>query len=387
MRDPATGDLLDDALVLFFPAPHSFTGEDVVELHLHGSVAVCRAVLAALGGISGLRAAEPGEFTRRALEHGRLDLSQVEALADLIEAETEAQRRQALALLRGDLSGRVAAWRAGLVGAAALAEATIDFAEEDIPAGLAAEIAAALRPVCEDLAAELAGSRNGERIREGFEVALVGLPNVGKSTLLNAIAGRDIAMTSEVAGTTRDVLEVHLDLSGLPVTILDMAGLHDGAERLEAIGVERGRARALAADVRVFVVEDRSEAGAMGLTVGPNDLIVRAKSDLCQARGARLAVSGRTGAGIEELLRAITDKLLPLAGAASSVVRQRQRDAVEGAAREMKRAIDELACPAPQMEIVSEDLQRAVRALDFLVGKVDVEAVLDVIFSRFCIGK
>ncbi|WP_373050624.1 tRNA uridine-5-carboxymethylaminomethyl(34) synthesis GTPase MnmE, partial [Thalassovita aquimarina] len=254
LRD-GQGVRLDEALVLTFPDKSSFTGEAVVELQLHGSVAVVASVLRELGNMDGLRQAEPGEFTRRALENGRLDLAQVEGLADLIEAETEAQRRQALRVLSGDLGNRAEEWRRDLIRAASLLEATIDFADEDIPVDVSPEVNELLDRVIASLSKEIAGVSAAERVRTGFEVAIVGAPNVGKSTLLNALAGRDAAITSEYAGTTRDVIEVRMDLAGLPVTLLDTAGLRETQDKVEEIGIKRARERAGLADLRVFLVE------------------------------------------------------------------------------------------------------------------------------------
>ena len=263
LRQPADGRRLDEALVLGFAAPASFTGEDVVELQLHGGPAVVRSVLEALAGIDGLRQAEPGEFTRRALVNGRLDLAQVEGLGDLIAAETAAQQRLAVRMLDGALSRLGVAWGEELVRALASIEVGIDFADEELPAGLDAAAREGLGRVAASMDRELAGSRVAERIRDGFEVALVGPPNVGKSTLLNALAGREVALTSELAGTTRDVIEVRLDLDGLALTLLDTAGLRDPGERIEALGIERARRRAAAADLRVFLVDTAGEVAAL----------------------------------------------------------------------------------------------------------------------------
>jgi len=251
----ADGVFLDQALVLVFAGPASFTGEDVVELHLHGSIATTNAVLAALSDIDGLRAALPGEFTRRALENDCLDLAQVEGLSDLIEAETEAQRRQALRVLSGALGAKAEGWRTDLIRAASLLEATIDFADEEVPVDVTPEVSDLLGGVLAELKAESKGALVSERIRDGFEVAIVGPPNVGKSTLLNALAGREAAITSEVAGTTRDVIEVRMDLAGLPVTFLDTAGLRETKDAVEAIGVARALDRAVSADLRVVLTD------------------------------------------------------------------------------------------------------------------------------------
>jgi tRNA modification GTPase len=385
LHNPDTGEAIDSALVLRFAAPASFTGEEVVELQLHGSLAVVRAVTEVLTRLPGLRQAEPGEFTRRALMNGRLDLAQVEGLGDLIEAETEAQRRAALRMMQGAVGRLAGEWREGLVGALALVEASIDFGDEDIPDDLRPQVLPRLAVVRASMARELAGGAMAERLREGFEVALVGAPNAGKSTLLNALAGRDVAITSELAGTTRDVIEVRMDLRGLPVTLLDTAGLRATGDAVERIGVARARDRAAAADLRVVLVEGAGDAAALGLEIGPEDLVVRAKADL--APGAGLAVSGLTGAGIPELLDRIAAVLEMRAAGAGSLSHARQREAIGRAVVALDAAAGFLGTEPPQPELAADSLQQALRALDFLMGRVDVEAVLDVIFASFCLGK
>lgn len=374
------GARIDQALVLCFPGPGSFTGEDIAELQLHGGPAVCRMVLGVLAELDGLRSAEPGEFTRRALLNGRLDLAQTEGLGDLLAAETAAQQRQAMQLMGGGLSRRADQWRDALVRALAFVEASIDFADDDVPDELLASVRPAIEAVRAELAAERAGSRMAERIRSGFEVALVGAPNVGKSTLLNAMAGREVAITSATAGTTRDVIEVRMDLDGLPVTILDMAGIRPSDDALEQLGIDRARLRAAAADLRLFLVE---ADGDLGIPRQPEDLVVRAKADIggC-AEG--LAVSGRTGQGIGELLTALHRVLATRSAVASTASHARQVAAIAAAEQALEAA---LLCGDGHPELVAAELRRALHALDFLVGRVDVEAVLDVIFQSFCLGK
>lgn len=378
----ARGDVLDEAVVICFAAGSSFTGEAVVELQVHGAIATVTAVLRALGGMQGLRIAEPGEFTRRALENGRLDLAQVEGLADLIDAETEAQRRQALKVLSGAV-GRVAeGWRADLIRAAALVEATIDFADEDVPADVAPEVIELIDGVASDLRRELARVSVAERIRDGFEVAIVGRPNAGKSTLLNALAGRDAAITSEIAGTTRDVIEVRMDLGGLPVTVLDTAGLRETDDIVEAIGVNRALQRARASDLRVFLL-DGAEIPLLPPEEG--DLLVCGKADL--GAGAGLAVSGKTGLGVDDLVARIAEVLSQRAAGAGVMTRERHQRAMDLALGALGSARGELEHCAGRTELVADDLRRAVRALESLVGRVDVEHLLDEIFASFCIGK
>ena len=379
----ADGTHLDEALVLLFPEGASFTGEAVAELHVHGSPAVVAAVLRELGQLPDLRLAEPGEVTRRALENERLDLAQVEGLADLLEAETEAQRRQALRVLSGDLGRRAEIWRGALVRAAALIEATIDFADEEVPTDVTPEVTALLDATLADLRREAEGAVVAERIRDGFEVAIVGRPNAGKSTLLNALAGREAAITSEVAGTTRDVIEVRMDLRGLPVTILDTAGLRDTSDTLESIGVARAIERAQAADLRVFLLEDESET--LPVAPLPGDITALGKADLRQ--GPAFSVSGRTGAGITQLIDRITDTLATRAQGAGLAIRDRHRTAIARAIRALESARSEVQHGPDRTELAAEDLRTAVRALDSLVGRVDVEDILDEIFASFCLGK
>ena len=378
----AAGEPLDEALVVVFEEGASFTGERASELHLHGSPATVSAVLRALSALPGLRMAEAGEFARRALENGRLDLAQVEGLADLIEAETEAQRRQALRVLEGALGVRAESWRGRLIRAAALLEATIDFADEDVPVDVRPEVLGLIDGLLPELYAEAKGAAAAERIRDGFEVAIVGAPNAGKSTLLNALAGREAAITSEIAGTTRDVIEVRMDLHGLPVTVLDTAGLRDTADAVETIGVARARARAEAADLRVFLLG--GEGDELGLEPRPGDIVVRGKADL---GGEGFGVSGKTGAGLGELIRRIVAELEPRAARAVTATRERHRLAILKAIGAMESARLEVSRGAERAEIAAEELRTAIRALDSLVGRVDVEHLLDEIFATFCIGK
>lgn len=373
---------LDEALVLTFPQGASFTGEAVVEFHLHGSIAVTLAVLQSLSQMPGLRAAEAGEFTRRALENGRLDLAQVEGLADLIDAETEAQRRQALRVLSGDLGKLAEGWRRDLIRAAALLEATIDFVDEEVPVDVTPEVSGLLSGVQSSLTREIDGVRTAERIRTGFEVAIVGAPNVGKSTLLNALAGREAAITSEYAGTTRDVIEVRMDLDGLPVTLLDTAGLRETVDVIEEIGIRRARERAALADLRVFLVQD-GETPEM--PVEALDIVVRAKADLLEDKTG--AVSGTSGEGIESLVQEITRILSARAANTGIATRERHRVALTSASTALEAAFVNLASGPDRYDLAAEDLRHATRALESLVGRVDVENLLDEIFSSFCVGK
>lgn len=378
----ADGELLDHAMVICFQAPASFTGEDVLELHVHGSVSVVHAVLAELSKHEGMRLAEPGEFTRRALENEKLDLAQVEGLADLIDAETEAQRRQAVRVLSGALGERVEEWRSKLIRAAALLEATIDFADEDVPVDVSPEVNQLLREVAAEVSKEIAGTYIAERIRSGFEVALVGPPNSGKSTLLNRLAGRDAAITSEIAGTTRDVIEVRMNLQGLPVTFLDTAGLRETDDQIESIGVQRAIERAESADLRIFLCEKDSD-----LVLAPieGDIILRPKVDVSEVKSG--GISGKTGEGVQALVERIQYILQDRAGLSGLATHERHRVAMQRANVGLE-AAQKIVAQGPELyDIAAEELRVAIRALEALVGRIDVEKLLDEIFSSFCLGK
>jgi tRNA modification GTPase len=393
--DPETGEALDDGLLLWFPGPASFTGEDVAELHIHGGRATVEAVAGALSRL-GLRPAEPGEFSRRAFLAGRIDLTAAEALADLVDAETEAQRRQALRQLGGGLAETLEAWRRRLIDLLAHTEAWIDFPDEDLPPEVGEAARAGVSALATEIRGFLADNRRGERLRDGFRVAIIGAPNVGKSSLLNLLAARDAAIVSETAGTTRDVIEVHLDLGGWPVTLADTAGLRDTADAVEREGVRRALDRAEAADLRLVVFASGSEPEETGLRILGADpegsIAVVNKSDLGGGvpdvlRGFRpLAVSARTGAGLPELLRAIEGAAATALGSGASrgapLTRLRHRRALEDCAAALDRA-----GTAAAAELMAEDLRLAARAVGRVTGRVDVEDLLDAIFRDFCIGK
>jgi len=323
--------------------------------------------------------AEPGEFTRRALENGRMDLAQVEGLADLIESETEAQRKQALRVVTGHLGALVEKWRSSLIRAAALIEATIDFVDEDVPVDVTPEVRELLRGVKSDLLKEIAGSKIAERIRVGFEVAIVGAPNAGKSTLLNAMAGREAAITSDIAGTTRDVIEVRMDLKGLPVTILDTAGLRDGQDAVEVIGIKRALERAGDADLRVFLAGDNE---VLPLIQQPDDIRVTPKADLTGA-----GVSGVTGQGVSELLDEIQQILEQRSSQAGLATHERHRIAMQSTLTALDVVLPLVGLGPEHYDIAAEELRTAIRSLEALVGRIDVENLLDEIFSSFCLGK
>ena len=378
----SSGETLDQALVLTFSAPASFTGENVAELQVHGGTAVVMSVLGALKKIKGVRLAEPGEFTRRAMENGKMDLAQVEGLADLIDSETEAQRRQAQTVLEGTLGKFAEAWRRDLIRAAALIEATIDFADEDVPVNVTPEVMVLLNSVRLDLERESAGVKIAERIRTGFEVAIIGAPNVGKSTLLNRLAGREAAITSEFAGTTRDVIEVQMDLGGLPVTLLDTAGLRETADVVEGKGIALAQARAETADLRVFLAEDWE---VLDVTPREGDIRVHPKQDIRTDKEG--AVSGLTGEGTDNLVRRISEELVRRTASAGIATRERHRTAMQNALEGLVKAQLCLEIGPDQYDIVAEELRQAIRALETLVGRIDVESLLDEIFSSFCLGK
>jgi len=376
------GEFLDQSMVLAFRGPHSFTGEDTVELHLHGSISVVRAVLDNLGQCDGLRLADPGEFTRRALENGKLDVARVEGLADLIDAETEAQRKQALRVLSGSLGARADAWRTKLIRAAALLEATIDFADEDVPVDVSPEVGDLLSGVIAELTDEASRTHIAERIRSGFEVAIVGAPNVGKSTLLNALAGRKAAITSEIAGTTRDVIEVRMDLNGIPVTLLDTAGVRETADQIESIGIEMALDRANAADI-VVVLSDNPNMMLLDGLENPNVIKRQSKCDAGQAGG----ISAVTGFGVDDLVSEISQLLQGIAAGAGIATRERHRISFVRAADYLSTARAVLELGPDSYDICAEEIRSGVRALDSLIGRVDVESLLDEIFSSFCLGK
>ncbi|WP_171171522.1 tRNA uridine-5-carboxymethylaminomethyl(34) synthesis GTPase MnmE [Ruegeria sp. HKCCA0370] len=376
------GARLDDGLVLTFQAPASFTGEDVAELQIHGSTASVNAVLRCLSDTEGLRIAEPGEFTRRALENGKMDLTQVEGLADLIDAETEAQRKQAQTILAGELGTLAERWRRDLIRAASLLEAVIDFADEEVPTDVTPEVRELIQGVMSDLHREADGVKIAERIRSGFEVAIVGLPNAGKSTLLNALAGREAAITSEFAGTTRDVIEVRMDLAGLPVTLLDTAGLRETENHVENLGIELARSRAEAADLRVFLSETPKD---LGVEMREDDIHVLPKADLRGIGGK--GVSGKTGQGIDALVDDISCVLRQRTTTHGIATRERHRIAITRALDSLTSAISVLESGPDLYDIAAEELRTAIRALESLVGRIDVETLLDEIFSSFCLGK
>ena len=393
-RQPETGEAIDRGLALWLPAPGSATGEDMAEFHVHGGHAVLAALSRALAGVPGLRPAEPGEFTRRAFEAGRLDLTEAEGIADLVAAETEAQRRQALVQMEGGLHRLYDGWRERLMALRANVEAAIDFSDQELGGDPMAAAAPGLAALAREIAAHLDDARRGERLRDGFCIAIVGAPNAGKSSLLNRLAGRDAAIVSTRAGTTRDVVEVRLDLGGWPVTLADTAGLRESGDEIESEGVRRALARAASADLSLVVFDAARwpEADPQSVALlGAGALAVLNKTDLLAgpapsaiadhpARG----VSCLTGAGIDGLLEALAGEIARRypAGGAPAMTRARHRAAVMECRDALVRAMD-----GPADERLAEELRLAARALGRITGRIDVEAVLDLVFRDFCIGK
>lgn len=417
------GTQIDRALVLSFTAPASFTGEDVVEFHTHGGRAVIHAMGEALAAQHGCRLAQPGEFTRRAFENGKLDLTEAEAIADLIAAQTAAQRVQALDQLGGGLKHLYEGWAATLTRALAYAEAAIDFSEEEIaPEELLASILPPLQRVRDALTRHLDDRRRGERLRDGVRVAILGAPNAGKSSLLNAIAGREAAIVSATPGTTRDVVEVTLDLSGYPIVLSDTAGLRDTLDEIESEGIRRALAQAEAADIQLIVIDGtapalpeameallRADADAQRLVaLNKTDLLadidgavaaitpaIMSTSSVAPLPATPLPVAAATGVGLDALLAALASAVQASlgTGAAESgpaLTRARHREALTTCRDALARALDQTASmggPFATPELVAEDIRLALRTLGSITGRVDVEDLLDIIFRDFCIGK
>jgi len=401
LRHPETQEVLDEALVLYFEGPGSFTGEDVAEFQCHGGRAVISGLLEVLGSFEGCRPAEAGEFTRRAFDRGRMDLTEVEGLADLIAAETESQRKQAMRQMGGALGALYDGWRGRLIHMRAMIEADFDFAdEEDVPGSVADEVWAEAANLHAEIADHLERSKSGERLRSGLQVVLMGAPNAGKSSLLNAIAGRDVAIVTEEAGTTRDVIEVHLDLCGYPVTLVDTAGLRETEGIVEREGIRRAEARGREADLILWAVEPGGTRFDDPLTGLPEDLregvpvwIVHTKADIetlpkQDSSGTTLGItcSVKSAEGMTSLFRHLTrfsEEMISI-GEAPLATRERHRHYLRDCLAGLQAAVDSAHLPA---ELRAEDLRRAADALGRITGRIDVEELLDVIFRDFCIGK
>ncbi len=368
------GELIDTALILLFEQGRSFTGEESAELHLHGAPVIVSRISVALKNL-GLRPADAGEFTRRSFLNGKVDLAQTEGLADLLAAETESQRRLAMRGADGELSRLVEDWRRDLIRAGALIEVTLDFPDEEVPDEVPAESWDLIRRVAASIEEVLVGYPAAERLRTGFEVAIIGPPNAGKSTLINAIAKREVALVSEFAGTTRDIIELRVDLRGLAVTFLDTAGLRDAEDQIEGMGIDRARGRAAAADLRIHLSPDCSKESELWIA---GDILCRSKSDLSAGKGR--SISAKTGQGVAELLNAVHLELKERIAPAGLVSRQRQAAALEAALKHLQN-IEE------SPELAAESLRLANYALQSMVGRIGAEDYLDIIFSSFCIGK
>jgi tRNA modification GTPase len=383
---------IDDAVVLWFPGPASATGENVAEFHVHGGRAVLAALFAALAAIGNVRAAEPGEFTRRAFENGKLDLTEAEGLDDLIHADTDRQRRQALRQLKGLLGDKARDWRAQIIEASALIEAGIDFSDEgDVPAEMIAPALAKIKTLLGEIQEVLAAQGRSERLRDGLVVAIAGPPNVGKSTLMNQLARREVAIVSPHAGTTRDVIEVQLDLDGYPVTAIDTAGVRETDDPVEQEGVRRARARAAEADLVLWLVDAQHEIdlqkGAAPAWVVRNKVDLDGGAAVSQrCGGSDFEISARRGDGVGELIAALISFAKNYFGSEESglIGRERQRKLLRETAAALERSI---AVISEGEELAAEDLRMASYCLGRLLGRVDVEDILDVIFREFCIGK
>lgn len=396
--DPLKNEKIDQGLVIYFPGPASFTGEDVAEFHIHGGYAVVAGFLEALSNCPGLRNAEAGEFTRRAFDNGKMDLTSAEGLADLINAETASQRKQALRQMDGDLGELYEGWRGEITSAMAYLEADIDFSDEEIPD----DVTARIKPIVEKLRGEinkhLADGHRGERLRHGLQVVILGAPNAGKSTLLNYLSKRDVAIVSEIAGTTRDLLEVHLDLAGFPVTIVDTAGLRESADIIESEGIRRAEKRAGDADLKLVIIDETDKTSLntqMKRHIDENTMVLFNKSDLVSAKKEEIIpagnigswhISAKTGHGLETFLSALkgeVEKRMELSEA-PSLTRTRHRANLQSCLNHLDRFLE---ADHFELELLSEDLRMAARDLGKITGYVDVEDILEKIFKEFCIGK
>lgn len=386
IKHPTSGEVLDRGICLFFKQPHSFTGEDVIELHVHGSKAVVQDIFSALR-LLGCRLADAGEFTRRAFAHGKMDLTAVEGLADLLAAETSVQRQQALANAGGALGEKVLLWREKLVTALAHLEAYIDFPDEGLDTSIVQEVQNNLGEVMREMSTALA-DRRAERLRDGLRVVIIGAPNVGKSSLLNALAQRDVVIVSDIAGTTRDAIELPLDIGGYPVILTDTAGIHEAINPIEQEGIRRSQEKAREAELLLMLRDGNSDYIAPPLTAAEKIYVVN-KSDLLPAGSAQITssevfISAKTGGGLDALLEIIYNKINQLYGNRQVGVpfRERQRDIIASALEKLKRfSLDK------DLELQAEDLRGAVFDIGRLTGRVDTEDLLDIIFSDFCIGK
>ncbi|MDG1438884.1 MAG: tRNA uridine-5-carboxymethylaminomethyl(34) synthesis GTPase MnmE [Emcibacteraceae bacterium] len=396
--DPVSNGRLDHGLLVFFPNPNSFTGEDVAEFHIHGGYAVVAGFLEALSNIENLRPAEAGEFTRRAFDNGKMDLTGAEGLADLINAETESQRRQALRQMDGSLAVLYEGWRHEIISAMAYLEADIDFSEEEIPDDVTARIKPIVEKLHADILKHLNDGHRGERLRHGLQVVILGAPNAGKSTLLNYLSKREVAIVSDIAGTTRDVLEVHLDISGFPVSIIDTAGIRLSEDVIEAEGIKRAEARAENADLKIIIIDDSSKttmSDQMKKHLDKDTVVIFSKTDLGRLNKSNFIenniigawpISVKTGLGLDDFMKVLeeqVEKRMELTDT-PSLTRTRHRSNLQSAVQHMERFIN---AERFELELLSEDLRMAARDIGKITGYVDVEDILEKIFTEFCIGK
>ena len=379
-------ELIDRALLICFKANSSYTGEDMVEFHIHGSIAVINSLSEVLSVGFNLDVADPGEFTRRALENGCMDLSQVEGLLDLINSETKEQKNQSLRVLSGIIGNKSHSWRTTILSSLALAEVMIDFSEEDVPKSTVSDILMLVKSLIDELMCELQNSNSLELIRDGFDVTIIGKPNVGKSSLLNYLAGTEKAIVSEKSGTTRDIIELGIDLNGFRVNFFDTAGIHESTDEIEVIGIQRARVKALHSNMRVFLISDNDILDDFGVVVKETDIIFSSKSDLgkyCVHPG----ISSKSGEGVSEMLEHISKSIEKSTSYSGILINKRHKKVIKSTIRYLKLVCLELKSSEVQIEIVAENLRLAIMELDFLVGKINVEDVLGDIFSSFCIGK
>lgn len=399
-RDPNTGIRLDQGLLIYFAAPNSFTGEDVAEFHIHGGRAVVSGFLDALSNIEGLRSAAPGEFTRRAFDNGKMDLTAAEGMADLINSETEAQRRQALRLMDGRLGDLYEEWRKEIITAQAYLELDIDFSDEEIPEDIIIKVQPIIKSLLDKITRHLGEGIKGERIRDGLQVVIMGAPNIGKSTLLNFLSKRDVAIVSHIAGTTRDLLEVHLDIAGFPVTVVDTAGIRESEDVIEVEGIRRAEHRAKDADIKILMVDAENWPEIperLKRHMGRNAIILLNKRDLLSGADqineeseheclGVFAISARLETGMGAFLTCLTDtaeSYMELTDG-PNLTRARHREALADCVKHLNRFCK---FPDKELALMAEDLRMAARSLGSITGRVDVEDMLDVIFSEFCIGK
>lgn len=399
LTHPDTGEVIDQALVLRFDGPYSFTGENVVEYHLHGSTAVMQSLFGYLSSCNGHRMAQPGEYTRRAFENGKLDLTEAEAVADLIAAETQAQKMQALSQMEGNLSALYHGWAARLAKSLAYIEAVIDFPDEDVPDDQIAEAYPAIEKLIDEIADHLDDNRRGERLRDGIRIAVIGAPNAGKSSLVNLLAQRDVAIVSDIAGTTRDVIDVHLNIAGFPVILSDTAGLRpdqlsdSGYDKIESEGIRRAIKKAETADMRLLVFDgasDQIDIHTQNL-INNDSIIVINKCDLFEDNSPLaddvkgIQISTQTSENVDELLKILEQKIISIIGVSRetpSLTRERHRESLNLALRSLQHSLE-----AQLPELTAEGLRMAIRGLGRITGRVDVEDLLDIIFKDFCIGK